>query len=343
MAQLATRAFIPSDGLIDSNPRMDAQPTGDVLRLEWLAWRRAFEDQPTTTQELFRTQAAGIADALLAARKTIAFSLPAKVLFRADPASPLSALDVPAGFQLQTINEGPLGWRPQDLRAVFRRRLSQLDRSTYPGVAYASGLLRFAFADQLIERLASGGLSSHAAVADNSEWIAFRDGRLVLSSESEAEERIIAMQRYLSALALAISLAPYFYTSEAYQSRRMGMLALLVDQGRSLAEYQVGRLIQKLRRWSAEHRLDRGLSLSVPYFDDQTLAMKLYSFEVIPAGRTPFVPAFLVLALERELISLQESQAYLEDTRIHLLSLLTALRREFLPLPADPKMEKGIA
>ncbi len=46
--------------------------------------------------------------------------------------------------------------------------------------------------------------------------------------------------------------------------------------------------------------LNRGLSLSLPYFDDQDMELKNLDFDVIPAGRVMFVPAFLVMAVSAE-------------------------------------------
>ena len=81
---------------------------------------------------------------------------------------------------------------------------------------------------------------------------------------------------------------------EEYQRKRYGMLGQLVNQGRALARYEVEEIIQTIQKRAMAHDLNRGLSLSLPYFNDQTLTMEDYGFEVIPAGRIMFVPAFVV-------------------------------------------------
>jgi hypothetical protein len=340
MAQLAVNTFLPTDALIARVPRPEEKIASPALQAEWRAWQRAFQDQTAAIQEFFRSQMDGVADALLDEKNRFSFSFPSYVLYRGDPENKLVAMDIPTGYRAQSVVDAPVGWGRKDIRGNFRRRISQLDHSTYPGVAYAAGLLRYSFADQLINRLSQGAVSTLNPSAEFPEWVVIQENRLMVPSVERAEARIAAMRRYLSALALAISLAPYFYTSDAYQSRRIGMLVQLADQGRSLAMYQADQLIHKIRQWSAEHRLDRGLRLSVPYFDDQSLGMRLYSFEVIPVGRTPFIPAFLVLALERELARLKENQSLIEDTRIHLLSLLATLREAFLPAGTDSESGK---
>jgi hypothetical protein len=70
--------------------------------------------------------------------------------------------------------------------------------------------------------------------------------------------------------------------------------------------------------------------LSLPYFNDQTLQMGNYSFEVIPAGRIMFVPAFVVRgAREQEAKIAQDTRISL-STRKHLLAELRSLEQGFL-------------
>jgi hypothetical protein len=88
---------------------------------------------------------------------------------------------------------------------------------------------------------------------------------------------------------------------ETYQRKRYGMLGQLVNQGRALARYETRQIIATIRRRALTNSLNRGLSLSLPYFDDQTLEMKVYSFQIIPAGRIMFVPAFVYPASSVEL------------------------------------------
>ncbi|HEX9090027.1 MAG TPA: hypothetical protein VF831_00980, partial [Anaerolineales bacterium] len=122
------------------------------------------------------------------------------------------------------------------------------------------------------------------------QWVAFDDkGHLLVGSAAEAEANVASMQRYLSILHIAVGLAPYMVADGEYQQKRYGILGQLVNQGRALARYEVGEIIQTIKRRSSTHDLNRGVSLSLPYFNDQTLTIENYSFEVIPAGRIMFV------------------------------------------------------
>jgi hypothetical protein len=161
------------------------------------------------------------------------------------------------------------------------------------------------------------------------QWIAIDDGRLLVSSLQEAEARIASMQSYVSTLHLAVSLAPNIFADEEYQRKRSGMLVQFISQGRALARYQIGLVIGKIRRYAEAGDLNLGFSLSLPYFDDQTLEMKMYDFRIIPAGRTMFVPAFVVLAARREQDRLQQDARLSESTRMHLLAELKELELAF--------------
>ncbi len=162
------------------------------------------------------------------------------------------------------------------------------------------------------------------------QWVAFDDkGRLVVGSVNEAEADIASMQRYLSVLHAAVGLAPYMVADEEYQRKRYGILGQLVNQGRALARYEVEEIIRTIQRRAASHDLNRGLSLSLPYFNDQTLAMENYSFEVIPAGRIMFVPAFVVRAAREQEAKIAQDTRLSQSTRKHLLTELRTLEQAF--------------
>jgi len=163
------------------------------------------------------------------------------------------------------------------------------------------------------------------------QWVAFDDeGHLLVGNVNEAEADIASMQRYLSVLHAAVGMAPYMVADEEYQRKRYGILGQLVNQGRALASYQVDEIIRTIQRRAASHDLNRGLSLSLPYFNDQTLAMENYSFEVIPAGRIMFVPAFVVRAARDQEAKIAQDTRLSQSTRKHLLALLATLERAFI-------------
>ncbi len=162
------------------------------------------------------------------------------------------------------------------------------------------------------------------------QWVAFDEhGQLLVNSVGEAEAHMAAMQRFIAILHAAVSLAPYIVADETYQQKRYGMLGQLVNQGRALARYQTTEIVQTIRRRAAARDLNRGLSLSLPYFDDQTLRIEAHNFEVIPAGRIMFVPALVARAARAEQAKAAQDTRLNPSTRRHLLASLRLLERVF--------------
>ncbi len=162
------------------------------------------------------------------------------------------------------------------------------------------------------------------------QWVAFDDGgQILVGNVSEADADIASMQRYLAVLHAAVGLAPYMVADEDYQRKRYGILGQLVNQGRALAYYEVQEIIKTIHKRASAHDLNRGLSLSLPYFNDQTLVMENYNFEVIPAGRIMFVPAFVVRAAREQEAKIAQDTRLSQSTRKHLLTELHALDEAF--------------
>ena len=162
------------------------------------------------------------------------------------------------------------------------------------------------------------------------QWVAFDDeDRLLVGSISEAEGHITSMQRFLNVLHTVSGLAPYMTVDDVYQQKRYGMLGQLVNQGRALARYQTQEIIRTIQLRVKNNELNRGLSLSLPYFNDQTLQMEVHAFEIIPAGRIMFVPAFVVRAAREEIAKVAQDTRLSPSTRKHLLAELHTLEAAF--------------
>jgi hypothetical protein len=263
----------------------------------------------------------------------LSFTLPEQVSLETQDRDGEGWLVVPVEFRKQNVT-GWLGRLPaKDIRSAVRQRLTQLEQSNHPAVAVSARLIRYDVVWHIVHNLLPTGDSARADEAARQfympHWVAFDDEHLLVPSIEEAEARVASMQNYISTLHLAVSLAPYIFADDEYQRKRSGMLAQLVHQGRALARYQTHDIIGRLGRKAVAHELDRGFSLSVPYFDDQALERKMYDFDVIPAGRTMFVPAFVVLAARREQNQLQQDARLSESTRMHLLAELKELEQAF--------------
>jgi hypothetical protein len=162
------------------------------------------------------------------------------------------------------------------------------------------------------------------------QWVAFdNEGNLLVGSEKEAEAHIQSMQKYVQILHRASSLAAYMVACDEYQRKRYGILGQLINQGRALAKFKTQNITREIRSRAEKGSLNRGLSISMPYFDDQNLVMVETRFEVIPAGRIMFVPAFVVRAARGEQAQVSQDTRINSSTRKHLLMQLMALETAF--------------
>jgi hypothetical protein len=162
------------------------------------------------------------------------------------------------------------------------------------------------------------------------QWVAFDENdKLLVNAVQAAEAHIASMQHYMEVLHLARGFAPYIVADVQYQQKRYGMLGQLVNQGRALARYEVLKIINTVKERAAQQELNRGLSLSVPYFDDQTLTMELADFEVIPGGRIMFLPGFVVRAAQEEQAKVADDTRLSASTRKYLLQELHLIERAF--------------
>ena len=162
------------------------------------------------------------------------------------------------------------------------------------------------------------------------QWVAFDDrNNLLVGSLEEAKAHIESMQKYVSVLHASIALASYIVADEEYQKKRYGILGQLVNQGRAYTRYQTTEIIERIKSRAAAQDLNRGLSLSLPYFDDQELRISTSKFEVIPAGRIMFVPAFVVRASREEQAKIAQDTRLNPSTRRHLLEELRMLEEAF--------------
>ena len=162
------------------------------------------------------------------------------------------------------------------------------------------------------------------------QWVSFDDnGKLLVGSVKEAEANLTSMQRYIEILHTASFFAAYIIADEEYQKKRYGMLGQLVNQGRALARYKTQEIILKIKERAAAGSLNRGLALSLPYFDDQELRIALVTFEIIPAGRIMFVPAFVVRATNAEEAKVAQDTRLSPSTRKYLMAELKFLQDAF--------------
>jgi hypothetical protein len=163
------------------------------------------------------------------------------------------------------------------------------------------------------------------------QWVAFDSQQNLLIKDIQlAEAYISSMQHYLAVLDTAITIAPYMIADDIYLQKRYGIQGQLVNQGRALARYETNAIITAIQKRAAEHNLDRGLNLKVPYFDDRKFTIESYSFMIIPAGWIMFIPAFAVLASREQQFKVVQDKTLSFATRKHLIAELHDLELAFM-------------
>jgi hypothetical protein len=162
------------------------------------------------------------------------------------------------------------------------------------------------------------------------QWVAFDEhDKLLVGSSKEAAAYLASMEQFVDVLHIAVSVAPYIVADPVYQEKRYGMLGQLINQGRALARYQMHEIIRTIQLRAEADDLNRGLRLSLPFFDDQDLKMKDHPLDIIPAGRIMFIPAFVVRATREEQAMVAQDTRLNPSTRKHLLEELRMLEDAF--------------
>jgi hypothetical protein len=163
------------------------------------------------------------------------------------------------------------------------------------------------------------------------QWVSFDEqGALLVGSVKEAESNQVSMQRYIDILHTASSLASYMVANEEYRHKRYGMLGQAINQGRALAKYETEQIIKNLLALVKNRTLNRGLRISIPYYDDQKLQMAERPLEVIPAGRIMFKPVFVLRAVRLEQAKVSQDTRLNPSTRKYLLNELSLLEQAFI-------------
>jgi hypothetical protein len=163
------------------------------------------------------------------------------------------------------------------------------------------------------------------------QWVSFDEpGKLLVNSLNEAEANQASMERFLAILHMASSLATYIVADETYQQKRYGMLGQAINQGRALAFFMTEQIIKSIKDRVQNGTLNRGLSISLPYYDDQDLRMPEILLEIIPGGRIMFKSIFVVRAARLEQARVSQDTRLSLSTRKYLLRELVMLESAFI-------------
>ena len=163
------------------------------------------------------------------------------------------------------------------------------------------------------------------------QWVAVDNkGTLLVNSMAEAESCMLSMTRYVAILHKTSSLAPYMLADQDYQLKRYGILGQVINQGRALARYKTAIIITKILQRIGNKTLNRGLSILLPYYNDQDLTMDQTNIEIIPAGRVSFNPVFVIRAMQLEIAKVTQDTRLNSSTRKYYIQELKMLENTFI-------------
>jgi hypothetical protein len=279
--------------------------------------RALFERQPDITRHVLEVQGYNLAEAIRQNRPQIWFMFPDQVIVDiAEHPHPAPIL-VHRGRREQVVGGGIQQLLHPNLLPLLIRRLAALERSGSKAVVVAARLIRYVTADTLVSSLNPG------------------DGAISFEAlpVGEVEKQLGLLQESLGILQAAVSLAPYLAVDTAYKKKYSGVVSQLVIRGHEWSGCKTQEIIQIIKQRAARHDLNRGVSVSMPFFDDQTLRIRWHPFTVIPAGRVMFAPAFVVRACRVEQAKITRDTGLSPITCTSLLQQLKMVESAFLANP----------
>ena len=298
------------------------------LRQTYEARCGLFFAQPLPIQQFFISQSRPLAEALLKGTLQVHFQLPDRVVCEAGASTPLP---VPENLRRQKARIRVNRFRRNGFQAALCEHLTSLEGSPNQAVSVAASLTRFTTVMVMVQ----GMLPAYRDEASGFPLVATGDRSIFKEGETEKESdpqqvQGNSTQRSVFILAVAVKFAPYIVADQGYRLQCISTLSDLVKQGQASAVGQMREIIARLKVKAAAHELDRGLSLSLPFFDDRKMEMSLYDFEVIQVGRIPFDPRCVVMATRAERSKVANAVYLSNTTRKHLLAELSMLEEAFL-------------
>ena len=314
------------------------------LRQEYDIHQELYQIQPVQVRHFLELEASRMADALINRASKVDFMLPEWIIYESSKGRSGELMVVPQNCRQQYIGGLLDRLKRIDIRTGLCKRLMEMEWSADQVISTSSMLIRHAIVLYMVHGVIPEGnpvtyrsLDGEEILSIPSEgrfyypqWVAFDDkGNLLVKSLTDAELFIDKLVQLMLILRMAEALAPYMVVDQNYQEKRHGILGHLVNQGRALARRETQEIIDRIKKRVASRQLNRGLYLSMPYFDDSALAMKSLGFTVIPFGRVLFTPAFVVLAARQQQADVTLKTDLSASTRKHLVAQLKTIEQAF--------------
>ncbi len=307
---------------------------------KWTLWH----NQTREVQQHFIDQAAQLLAAIQENRATVEFSLPEKVIL-CDPLTNCYREErIPSRYHHQSLSRNLFQRNRSTLTNVLQR-LSDLQNSSHLYLSLSANILRYWIARLWFNQLPQGeslpvnkrDSSDPAEQKGNCrqerlfpQWILFDEaGQPLFSQPEEAKSRICSMEETLQSLLSTMAIDPSIVEEEAFLACYTSLITQWIEQGRAYCVYLTKTIASVIRRRESESTLNRGLSIRLPYFDDQLLEIKYLEIEVVPGGRITFEEFFLTQAVQQTKKRITADIKLSPTTRQHILAELTCLESYF--------------
>ena len=289
-----------------------------LIRAEYQ--KTLFLAQPQSIQTFFWEQSWLIVQVLKAGKKHLRFAFPEFVM--------LPELNCGYNFKKTSL---PPRYRRQQVGSLLRvndqhnltqnllDRLNELQRSNLQAISICTGILRYLLAANLFEDLPR---LSEIAETDLIIPKGFHPA-------NDTQLRFQQIESVIKKLMLIFTINPVLLEEENFLSYYNAVLAQWFQVGQAYAEHETLEIIRVIRQRAQGNSLNRGLSIELPYFDDQALELRTFYLEVIPPSRIVFEPAFVVDAVVRAKEQVEQDSTLSQWTRVHLLAELDLIQKSF--------------
>ncbi|MCS7247896.1 MAG: hypothetical protein NZ840_06595 [Anaerolineales bacterium] len=307
-----------------------------------MLWR----NQTKTVRQQFVAQAEQILRAIQENRPVLEFSLPEKVILIDPFTHAYREEPVPVRHRRQTIRRRFFR-RGRSILSDVLQRLSDLQSSSYLSLSLSANILRYWIARLWLNQIPEGEpfpqspspQSPSATTVEPRrgfpEWLLFdTKGDPLFSTPEEVEQRIRAIKSALQSLLSVMAIDPSIVEEEAFRSRYTALVTQWTEQGRLYSEHLTKGIISTIHQRKSQHTLNRGLSIHLPYFDDQLLEIEYLDLEVVPPGRIPFEEVFLFEAVQKAKQQVSKDGKLSPTTRQHLLAELELLESSCSSCPS---------
>ncbi len=156
---------------------------------------------------------------------------------------------------------------------------------------------------------------------------------VTMASQTESQDadglknRVEQLSQYVEWLRTAEQLYPGWTADDLYNERYAQVVAELTEQGRLLATRYTDDLIHEVQE-SAQTGI-RGLTLYIPYLDEQQYQMARYEVVVVPVSRIQFRPQFVVSACRIAQQEVRKNPRLSQSTRWQLVLQLDRVTQAF--------------